>query len=250
MDSKIRDNLLNRFRHMKSRCYNKNDKGYKNYGAKGILICDEWLEDPIKFVEWAINNGYSPELSIDRVNTFGNYEPNNCRWITIQEQQNNKRNTVYITAFGETKTLKEWSEDTRCKISRKLLWSVYKSGTLSPEECITYDPKDIRTFINTHDGEKALLDIYKDLDFEISMSALRSRIKNGTSDPFRLKSMKNTKLTAFNETKTIKDWILDDRCVVKSSAIRKRLKEFPDMPHEIILTKKRIISSEWNSLKS
>lgn len=78
---------------MKTRCYNKNSKDYKRYGGRGIVICDEWLNDYVKFRNWAIQNGYHDNLSIDRVNTNGCYSPENCRWGTAKEQAANRRST-------------------------------------------------------------------------------------------------------------------------------------------------------------
>lgn len=81
---------------MKARCYNPKHKSYKWYGAKGVEVCDEWKESFQSFKEWMISNGYDPEAprgvqTIDRIDPSGNYEPNNCRLISIQEQQKNKR---------------------------------------------------------------------------------------------------------------------------------------------------------------
>lgn len=91
-----------------TRCYNQNSKKYKDYGERGIAVCDEWLHDRRNFYEWAINNGYKDTLTIDRINVNGNYEPSNCRWATAKQQANNKRTCRYITINGKTNTFKEW----------------------------------------------------------------------------------------------------------------------------------------------
>lgn len=77
---------------MKTRCYNKMDPHYSRWGGRGVKICNEWINDFKAFYDWAIKNGYQDNLSIDRINNDGNYEPNNCRWATIKQQNNNKRN--------------------------------------------------------------------------------------------------------------------------------------------------------------
>ena len=78
---------------MKQRCTNPNYPRSKDYMGRGITICREWLDDFMNFYNWAMGNGYEDELSIDRIDVNGNYEPSNCRWITIQEQQLNRSNT-------------------------------------------------------------------------------------------------------------------------------------------------------------
>lgn len=77
---------------MLHRCYNKNNKFYKNYGGKGISVCEEWKHSLEEFVEWALNNGWSKGLSIDRIDNEGDYTPENCQWITISE--NSRKNCV------------------------------------------------------------------------------------------------------------------------------------------------------------
>lgn len=110
----VRANWTNRrigniFKGMKSRCYNENDDDYKNYGAKGIGICDEWLNDPLEFEKWSLNNGYSNDLTIDRMDWDDNYCPENCRWVTLEDNSRYKSTTSLIEVDNEVHTGKEWS---------------------------------------------------------------------------------------------------------------------------------------------
>ena len=114
---------------MKERCYNKNKDNYYLYGARGITVCKEWLEKDngiINFYTWAINNGYKENLTIDRIDNNGNYEPSNCRWATMKEQGRNKRNNYLITYKGETHCLSEWAET--FNINRTTISSRLKNG--------------------------------------------------------------------------------------------------------------------------
>lgn len=95
--------------HMLGRCGNENDKRFEHYGERGIEVCEEWL-DFQNFYDWATENGYSDELTIDRIDVNGNYEPSNCRWATWKEQQNNRRNNRLITFNNETLTSEEWAD--------------------------------------------------------------------------------------------------------------------------------------------
>jgi len=87
------------YRNMLNRCYNSHIKEFVWYGARGIRICDEWLDPDIGFINfynWAMSHGYTDELTIDRIDNDGNYEPSNCRWVTRKEQLHNRRNNVYV----------------------------------------------------------------------------------------------------------------------------------------------------------
>ena len=98
------------WRGMKERCERPNHSSYKNYGARGISVCDSWKDDFDCFYQWAIANGYSNGLSLDRIDNDGNYCPENCRWATCKQQGNNTRSCRFITYNGDTKTMREWEE--------------------------------------------------------------------------------------------------------------------------------------------
>lgn len=93
---------------IKFRCYNPNSIGYKDYGGRGIKMCQLWIKDFVPFYNWALANGYEKGLTIEIKNVNGNYEPSNCCWIPQAEQQRNKRTNVRVTIMNETKCLKEW----------------------------------------------------------------------------------------------------------------------------------------------
>lgn len=95
---------------IKRRCLNKNDSAYVYYGGRSITICNEWIDNFENFYNWSIKNGYKKGLSIDRIDTNGNYEPKNCRWTNAKTQARNRRNNFNITYNGQTKCLSEWSE--------------------------------------------------------------------------------------------------------------------------------------------
>lgn len=95
---------------MKRRCRTPSDNNYRKYGARGISYCNEW-EQYLPFKKWAMENGYSSSLTIDRINNDGNYCPENCRWITNAEQQNNKRTNHIITHDGKSMTIADWSRE-------------------------------------------------------------------------------------------------------------------------------------------
>lgn len=122
---------------MKQRCGNPNTEKYRIYGARGICVCDEWKNDFMAFYNWAMDNGYSEELSIDRINVNGNYEPKNCRWISLKAQANNTRTNHKVTFNNETHTLTEWAEITGIKqptirFRLKSGWNVERALTEKP----------------------------------------------------------------------------------------------------------------------
>lgn len=116
------DRLYNIWAGMKKRCYSSSNKSYYNYGARGITVCDEWLHDYQAFKDWAYANGYKDsadkyECTLDRVNSNGNYSPDNCRWVNALQQANNRRDNVTIRLGDEIHTIPEWSRITGISIS-------------------------------------------------------------------------------------------------------------------------------------
>lgn len=105
-----KEKLYNCWIAMKQRCLNPQNRYYKNYGARGISICEEWKNNYVIFQKWAKENGYKEGLSIERKDVNGNYCPDNCKWITLPEQLKNTTRNHYIEINGERKILKEWSE--------------------------------------------------------------------------------------------------------------------------------------------
>ena len=111
MDEKDKKRLIVIRHSMYCRCYYPTTNGYERYGGRGIKMCDEWINNPQSFYDWAINNGYEEGLSIDRIDVNGNYEPNNCRWVDNKTQSNNRNNNVILEYNNEKHNIKEW-----CKI--------------------------------------------------------------------------------------------------------------------------------------
>lgn len=110
---------------MKQRCQNKNNRSYKNYGGRGIYLWKDWLCFE-NFYDWAMKNGYKQGLDIDRIDNNSGYSPDNCRFVTRRENCMNKRDNVYVNAFGKSKTISEWSDITG--ISQKVIQKRLKRG--------------------------------------------------------------------------------------------------------------------------
>lgn len=102
--------LSNIFRGIIGRCYDKNDKSYRWYGGQGVKVYKQWLESPSKFEEWAMNNGYADDLTIDRINSDQDYCPENCRWVPLKENSRRAGKVNWITINNETLTGRQWAE--------------------------------------------------------------------------------------------------------------------------------------------
>lgn len=96
---------------MKERCYNVNNSNYDNYGGRGIKVYDKWRDSFLTFEKWSLENGYTDELTLDRIDVNGNYEPCNCRWATLEVQANNRRTNIFVEYNGVTKTIAQWGKE-------------------------------------------------------------------------------------------------------------------------------------------
>lgn len=137
---KTKTRLYQVYEGIKARCFNPNTIRYSNYGGRGITICDKWKNDFQAFYDWAMANGYDEtaergECTIDRIDNNGDYCPENCRWVTMQTQSVNKRNSKKIPYNGQEHTITEWSKILKIKqpvLSYRLAhgWSVEKAFTV------------------------------------------------------------------------------------------------------------------------
>ena len=102
--------LYNRWCNMRRRCNDSKNRYYKDYGGRGICVCPEWNNSFESFYQWAQTSGYNDSLTLDRIDNNGNYEPNNCRWVTVKEQANNRRSSKYIQYNNKMMTVAQWAD--------------------------------------------------------------------------------------------------------------------------------------------
>jgi hypothetical protein len=177
---------------MRSRCNNQNDISYKDYGGRGIKVCERWDSS---FENFLADIGFAPTKnhSIDRIDVNGNYEPENLRWATRKEQENNKRKTIYITYDNQSLTISSWSD--KIGIDYIVLWNRYKDGW-SPEEILTrpvsYSHRKSTYKQVTINGETHTIQEWADI-VGVSYHTMKRRI-NTTDDPVKLLA----KLNEFN----------------------------------------------------
>lgn len=133
-----KNRLYKVYKSMIHRCYYPKEKAYKNYGGKGVIVCEEWLKSYPTFEKWALDNGYDinapfGKCTLDRIDVNGNYEPSNCRWVDMKAQLNNTTWNIKLTANGETLTFEEWSN--KLGVNINTLRSRYRKG-MSDEKII------------------------------------------------------------------------------------------------------------------
>lgn len=124
--------LFNLWQTMKSRCENPHREKYKNYGGRGVKLCDEW-QDASRFVLWALEHGYKSGLQIDRIDVDGDYCPENCRFVTPKENSRNKRNNKFLVINNEKRCIAEWSEITGVS-AYTIYWWVREKGVRYAEK--------------------------------------------------------------------------------------------------------------------
>lgn len=168
---------------MLSRCEDEDNPQYHDYGGRGIYVCEEWREFN-SFYDWCIENDLLSSLQIDRIDNDGPYSPENCQPVTRSQNARNKRNNVHLYAFGESKTMIEWSEDPRCIVEYKTLLMRIRRGW---------------------EHEKALV---TEMD-----STRRGKI------PYNA-----LVLTAFGESKSTSEWLKDPRCTISHQTLWNRIK--------------------------
>lgn len=129
---------------IKTRCYNKNSPKYKSYGSRGVIVCDEWLQSREAFIKWCDKTCKDITLTIERIDVNGNYEPNNCKWVTMEQQANNKQNSIKVKYYGTEYCLRElcrklgYNNNEYKRIHARIAyekWDVYKAIETPIRKC-------------------------------------------------------------------------------------------------------------------
>ena len=156
---------------MRKRCYKPNSNCYKNYGGRGIKVCNEWLgkDGQKNFYKWAIDNGYRKGMSIDRIDNNGDYTPQNCRWATPKTQAYNRSTNSYVTIHGKTQTVSEWADE--IGISRGAMQNRLRYGW---SEDRLLEPQQIHLKMSKHEMRVEILKLRKQAE------EYQSKIENGT----------------------------------------------------------------------
>lgn len=148
-----------RLRRIKDRCYNPHNKSYKNYGGRGITICDEWLNHPESFVNWSLENGYEDGLSIDRIDNNNGYSPDNCRWVTIKENNQNRRSSKVYTYDGKTMNLTQWCNFLNLDYNT-ILMRIRRGNTFEEAISKITRKRDTSSLIGKRFGKLTVLEFY------------------------------------------------------------------------------------------
>lgn len=224
------------FRGMNQRCYSKNTSSFKDYGGRGIYIGDDWLNNSIKFVEWYVKN-YFDGAQVDRIDNNGPYTESNCRMVTPLENNQNRRTTKRISAWGKNKTIAEWTQDSRAGSGVSYDVIAYRLKTLTPEEAISLPVSEIKgqqyyTPVYELNGEtKTLLEWSYDPICVVSYKNLHGRMF-AKSGKWNLLDALTTYATEMDHSKkyeldgiekSLLEWSRDSRCVVGYTSLYSRM---------------------------
>jgi hypothetical protein len=186
--------LIKRFKNIKKRCYDVNNKQYKNYGFRGIKVFDKWLEDVDLFVKYCINNGFESHLSIDRIDNDGHYEPNNIRFVDSYVQNNNTRANIKINDNGEILTVSQFCRKHNLKPKKiysrlhtfynndvEKMYIDFLNGDLFNRKVV------IKVIVNSQ--ELSLRELSE--KYSIDINIIRSRYKRGYRDELLIRPIRN-----------------------------------------------------------
>lgn len=175
------------YKNMKQRCYNPNCKAYKNYGARGITVCDEWLDESFAirqwtkgwfaFKQWALNHGYNDTLTIDRIDNSKGYSPENCRWTTPKAQSNNTRACHYVVYKGQKLTISQWCD--KLNLDYNMIKQRISQYHWSAEKAFETPIDADYRLITYREKTQSIAEWCRELD--LNYSTIKSRINKGWS---------------------------------------------------------------------
>ena len=220
---------------MKQRCNSASHTAFKYYGGKGIKVCEEWL-DFENFCKWAMENGYNPtakkgECTLDRIDVNGDYCPQNCRWVGMKTQGNNKTDNHWITMDGETKTLQQWAEEYG-KTGKRVSTRISRGWN---EEKAVKAPNDYHSHYLTINGRTMTAKEWAN-ETGVNYSVITSRMSKGWSDERvvfeKSRDAKRRFLTINGQRKSMQEW--EEITGIKRDTIAARIDYYGMSPEEAI----------------
>lgn len=230
------------------RCDNPETEFYYRYGGRGIIICDEWRDFEV-FYEWALSNGYGDNLTIDRIDNDGNYEPSNCRWATWKEQANNRSNNHIVTYNGKSQTLSLWAEEVNIPFKALQLrlkngWSIEKAlnTPLGTENSMHHKVEFNGKVQNLAEWSRELGIPYTTITDRVGMGWEMERILS-TPEDARLRQ-----ITYKGKTQSMREWA--DELGLSYFGIAKRIEGYGWSPEKAFETpfREKDIPIEYNGM--